>query len=222
MIELLSDKKGKLVGDCVEGDKMLLVDYLRKLRVKQYEENLSCTIGILVADYQQQRTMEDIFNYLDIFHKKSGSYIDFYIPGYVKVTDETPFHFSVGGIKYRFDRDSFNTSVLDLEKIFGIKYRFRPLLILQEFINGNTTERRIVIEFNTEESGRLFEEIFDIARREVNIEEFSTELRNAQIKKMLPQIIKKAIKILSGNAIIELVVDNADSFTKYRIQDCKR
>lgn len=222
MIELLSDKKGKLVGDCVEGDKMLLVDYLRKLRVKQYEENLSCTIGILVADYQQQRTMEDIFNYLDIFHKKSGSYIDFYIPGYVKVTDETPFHFSVGGIKYRFDRDSFNTSILELEKTYGIKYEFRPLLILQESINGNMTERRIVIELDTEKSGLLFEQIFEIAQREVNIEAFSKGLRKAQIIEMFPQIIKKAIKILSGNAIIEVVVDNADSFTKYRIQDCKR
>jgi len=201
---------------------MLVLHILRELKVKQYEENLSCTAGILVADYMQQLAREFIFNYLDIFHKESGSYIDFYIPGYVKVTDDTSFDFSVGDIKYRFDRDSFNTSVLDLKKIFGIKYRFRPLLILQEFINGNTTERRIVIEFNTEESGRLFEEIFDIARREVNIEEFSTELRNAQIKKMLPQIIKDAVKKLSGKAIIELVVDNADSFTKYRIEDCNR
>lgn len=222
MIELLSDKKGKLVGDYVEGDKMLLVDFLSKLKVSQYEENLSCTIGILVADYKQQHAREFIFNYLDIFHEESGSYIDFYIPGYVKVTDDTPCDFSVGGIKYIFDRVSFNTSILELKNIYGIKYEYRPLLILQEVINGNMTERIIVIDFDTEKAGHLFEEIFHIARREVNIEAFSKGLRKAQIKKMLPQIIKKAIKILSSNAIIEVVVDNADSFTKYRIQDCNR
>ena len=63
MRELLSDKKGKLVGDCMEGDKMLLLPILRELKVKQYEENLSCTAGILVADYMQQLAREFIFNY---------------------------------------------------------------------------------------------------------------------------------------------------------------
>lgn len=222
MIELLSHNKGKLVGDCVEGDKMLPSDRLSNCRDNQYEENLLYTTGILVADYQQQRTMEDIFINLDIFHKRSGSYIDFYIPGYVKVTDDTPFDFSVGGIKYRFDRDSFNTSILELEQIYGIEYKYKPLLILQESLNGNMTQKRIVIELDTEDVGLLFDEIFRIARREVNIEAFSKELRNAQIKRMLPQIIWKAIKMLSKNDIIEVVEDHADSFTKYRIQDCNR
>ena len=222
MIELLSHNKGKLVGDCVEGDKMLPSDRLSNCRDNQYEENLLYTTGILVADYQQQRTMEDIFINLDIFHKRSGSYIDFYIPGYVKVTDDTPFDFSVGGIKYRFDRDSFNTSIKELEKIYGIKYEYRPLLILQEVINGNMTERRIVIDFDTEEAGHLFEKIFHIAQKEVNIQAFSKGLRRAQIIEMFPQIIRETIMRLSRNAIIEVVVDNADSFTKYRIQDCKR
>ncbi len=40
------------------------------------------TIGILIADGQQTAARDYIVNYMDRFDKKSGKYIDFYVPGY--------------------------------------------------------------------------------------------------------------------------------------------
>ena len=40
------------------------------------------TMGILLADADQHEAKEYIVNYMNRFDKRSGKYIDFYIPGY--------------------------------------------------------------------------------------------------------------------------------------------
>lgn len=222
------------------------------------------TAAILIADYQQQLAREHILNYVDLFNRESDKYIDFYVPGYRKITDYeqrlfassilsfakennldyeclfkrefdncTDFYitllktfgykgdFSIGDTEYKFDRELFNLVITELREICGIKYGFAPLLILQEFESGSMTDKRIVIELNTEKAGILFEEIFKIAHREVCIDAFSQELNKAQFKRLLPQIIKEIIKKLTGSTFVKVVMDNEDNFTRYNIMDRK-
>lgn len=183
-------------------------------------DNWRHTAGILIADYRQQLAREYILNYVDLFNQESDKYIDFFMPGYVKVI-YGDYDLKIGDIKYRFDKELYSIVIMSLRKFCGIKYRFSPLLILQEFENGSMTDKRIVIELNTEKAGLLFEDIFSIAHREVNIEAFSRELKMAQFKRLLPQIIKEVIKKLTGSSVIKVVVDNTDNLTRYNIKDRK-
>lgn len=48
------------------------------------------TVGILIADGNQTVARDYIINYMDKFDKKSGKYIDFFVPGYCeKISDST-------------------------------------------------------------------------------------------------------------------------------------
>ena len=183
-------------------------------------ESWRYTVGILVADYEQQIAREYILNYVNLFNRESDKYIDFYLPGYVQ-TFEDDNAFAIGDSKYKFDRELFDLVISDLKELCGIKYGFCPLLILQEFENGGMTDKRIVIELNTEKAGLLFEEIFSLAHREVSIEAFSEELKKAQLKRLFPQIIKESIKKLTGNTFIKIIVDNTDGLTRYSIKERK-
>lgn len=178
------------------------------------------TAGILIADYEQQRAREYILNYVDLFSRESDEYIDFYMPGYVQ-TFNGDYDFKIGDSKYKFDKELFILVITELKELCGIKYGFSPLLILQEFEDGGMTDKRIVIELNTERAGILFEEIFTIAHREVSIDAFSEELKKAQFKRLIPQIIKESIKKLTGSTFIKVVVDNSGNLTRYSISDRK-
>lgn len=178
------------------------------------------TAGILIADYEQQLAREYILNYVDLFNRESDEYIDFYLPGYVLVLDDDC-DIKIGDNKYVFDRELFNLAILELKELCGIKYGFAPLLILQEFESGSMTDKRIVIELNTEKAGILFEEIFKIAHREVGIDAISQELKKAQFIRLLPQIIKEIIKKLTGSTFVKVVLDNEDNLTRYNIMDRK-
>lgn len=182
----------------------------------QYDDPF--TAGILIADYEQQLAREYILNYVDIFNHESDCYIDFYIPGYEKTNGDSLVAFSIGEEKYRFNRELFNEAIMDLGRK-GIKYQFCPLLILQEFEEQHMTGRRIVIELQTDKAGMLFEDIFRIAKREIDIEVFSRELKKRQIKQLMPKIVKEIIKKLTGSMLVEVIVDNTDVITQYRIKE---
>ena len=40
------------------------------------------TVGILIADGNQASARDYIINYMDMFDRKSGKFIDFFVPGY--------------------------------------------------------------------------------------------------------------------------------------------
>lgn len=55
--------------------------------LQKYEPDEVVTIGIIVADWQQDEARQYILDYMDRFDQKSGKYIDFYILGYYQRTD---------------------------------------------------------------------------------------------------------------------------------------
>lgn len=63
-------------------------DEICKKVLQKYEDDEVVTIGILVADLQQDETKQYIVDYMDRFDRKSGKYIDFYIPGYYERSNE--------------------------------------------------------------------------------------------------------------------------------------
>ena len=181
-------------------------------------EDLQYTAGILVADFRISDHREYILNYLHLFHRDSAEYIDFYIPGYEE-TNEGDFDCAIGRTKYRFNRSYFLLAIEQLREIYGIQYRGEPILILQEFDNDRPTPRRIEIEFSSKKAICLFEDIFNLAKKEVSLDAFSKELKKAQFKKSLPQIIRKIIDTMTGGKIFIVVMDKTDTLTRYNIKD---
>lgn len=113
------------------------------------------TVGILVADGDQNDAKKYIINYMDTFDEKSGKYIDFYIPGYYENStdedsdiarkyhpnsyvrkaenlDQYAFSLQRTGASYYFDRILFESFLNDMEKRMGIRYTYNPMLILVE------------------------------------------------------------------------------------------
>lgn len=182
-------------------------------------EGWKYTVGILLADYEQQFSREFILNYADIFNKRSEQYIDFYVPGYRLVRDGSSSSITIDGKKYRFDRELFNKCVSALKEDFGVSYEYCPLLILQEYIGLSRTNRRIVITLSTKKAGVIIDQIIKIAHREVSLGALSRELKIYQLKQMMPQIIKEAIKKITGDVIFEVIADNTAQVTQYDIID---
>lgn len=55
--------------------------------LQNYEDNTVVTVGVLLADGRQDDAKQYIINYMDMFDKHSGKYIDFYLPGYYEYSD---------------------------------------------------------------------------------------------------------------------------------------
>lgn len=195
------------------------VSFSKLSTLTDMSEDMAFTIGVLVADYEQQFSREFILNYADIFSRRSDSYINFLIPGYRKVRDSGPGSITVNGEKYIFERDLFNNFISHLQEEYGVRYEYSPILILQEFKGLNKTNRRIVIKLSTSKAGTVIDQIIEIAHREVNIEDFSRELKKYRINQVLPQIVLKAINKLTGDGIIEVFVNTVDQLTQYDIRD---
>ncbi|MEK4348695.1 hypothetical protein [Paenibacillus sp. FSL P4-0184] len=84
--------------------------------------------------------------------------------------------------KYYFIEDKYTEFLEKLETDFDLEYIYNPRLILMEYEQGNFKRtKRIIIELDNEgadikKTGELFETIFDIAKRNVNIKDFSKVL----------------------------------------------
>ncbi len=149
------------------------------------------TMGILLADAEQREAKEYIINYMNRFDKRSGNYIDFYIPGYfidcsqenaelknkyhhnsyVKLEehfDKPVFELERTGRKYYFDRRLFERFLEEMETEMGIMYTYNPMLILIEVCKDKcrgelSFQRKIVIELDedTNRGLRRSGELFD-------------------------------------------------------------
>ena len=133
------------------------------------------TVGILIADGNQTDAREYIVNYMDMFDRKSGRYIDFFIPGYYKgISDcfscEKKYHpnayekpintydIPVYRIRrqqtlYYFDRNLFIDFIEEMEERMGIEYTYNPMLILVEVNKDNDRgeiefQNKMVIELD--------------------------------------------------------------------------
>lgn len=218
---------------------------LSKRVLEKYVEGTPITMGILVVDYRQTDAREFILNYLDRFDKKSGKFIDFYLPGYyvgawdvqnscsqhpnMYIRDgmikDRPIYLSRTNEKVCFDEKLFEHFLDEMESRMNIQYSYSPMLILIEVkksvARGEVEfQDKIVIDLDdgtaisVRKSGALFEMIFEIAKRKVNLDQFGKEIRMHYFK-------GNATKILSGllkKDLVVPVIDNIEILKKYRIK----
>lgn len=126
---------------------------------------------------------------------------------------------------FYFDGYLFEDFLRDFERKTGISYTYSPMLILVEvnkrkghgqleFPNKMVIDLDDGTPYGTRRSGILFEKIFDIAKREVNLDRFGREIRMHYLK---GNAIKTMASLLDGN-IIESVVDTVGNVMQYRIK----
>ena len=216
-------------------------------KVLEKYDNISVTMGILVADYRQSDAREYILNYLNRFDEKSGKFIDFYRPGYYMYARESenewrershqnmcisrhcssqePIHINRLNEKYYFDDYLFEDFLREFERKTGITYTYSPMLILVEVnkavgYGAIEFQDKMVIDLDDgtprgiKRSGVLFEEIFEIARREVRMDRFRREIGMNYLK---GNAVKMVVNALEGN-LIETMADTVEGVMKYRIK----
>ena len=119
------------------------------LKIKTILETI--TVGILIADGNQASARDYIINYMDMFDRKSGKFMDF-VPGYCEdifdndVNIERRYHLMhmVNGVvigdipifyirrnqtAYYFDKFLFDDFIIEMERM-GIKYTYNQCLFL--------------------------------------------------------------------------------------------
>lgn len=127
--------------------------------------------------------------------------------------------------QYYFDSYLFEDFLREFEKATGIKYTYNPMLILVEvsksMYRGKIEfQRKMVIELDDNtprgcrRSGELFEAFFEIAKRDVFLDEFKKNLRMKYIK---GNAIRQLASALDGNYIEKLEETTAE-LLKYRIR----
>lgn len=128
------------------------------------------------------------------------------------------------GEKYYFDDYLFEEFIRDMENKMQISYTYNPMLLLVEVNMNNARgkieyQRKMVIELdNTQQgirrSGCLFDEIFQIAQREANLDRFGKSIKMKYIKGCA---IKSLAKALDGN-IIEVVEEIGEQVIMCKIK----
>jgi hypothetical protein len=160
--------------------------------INRYDDmDVPVTFGILIADYQQTLAREYILNYLNIFDKHSGKYIDFFIPGYTIYDSGDGISTALkdkDGEKYYFSKELFDEFVEKCKKNFGFIYNYSPMLVLVELTRTDYINvRKIIIELDSKthdikKTGILFEKIFEIAKKYVMLDDFSREIVKTYIE----------------------------------------
>lgn len=190
--------------------------------IKRRENNdIPVTFGLLVADFHQHRCKEYILNYIDTFNYKSDIYINFYLPGYLEEDSYNQNEkITINKKSYYFNREIYLDFLRNLESDFGIDFPYNPVLILMEYDRGNFIKtKRIIIELDSngsdiKQAGKMFEEIFKIAKEFVSIEDFSKSLMDSEFKDGLLDKIVEGIDL----SYITAIYNKAKEVSKYRLK----
>jgi hypothetical protein len=222
-------------------------ELVKEILDKYKNIDIPITIGILVADYRQDIARQYMLNYLNMFDKKSGKYIDFYLPGYYMYTGDTnndwkerkhnnicisrhqtdePIYIVRTNEKYYFDEYLFDEFIRDMEKNMNVEYTYNPMLLLVEVNQKKgrshlSFQRKMIIELDNTNQGKgikragcLFDEIFRIAKREVNIDRFGNDIKLHYIKGSALSSIAKAL----DGSLLEVLWGNAEQIFQCRIK----
>lgn len=190
--------------------------------VKRRENpNIPITFGLLIADYRQQKCREYILNYIERFNYRSGKYINFYLPGYLEENiGSSDQKISLQQKEFYFNVDIYLDFLSHLEVDFGISYPYTPVLILLEYNKGHFKKaQKIVIELDSDgteikQTGKLFEEIFSIAKKYVSVSDISKALIKNEIKIGLLNSIVNGI----GNSFLTTVYIKNNEIKKYKLK----
>lgn len=136
-----------------------------------------------------------------------------------------PIYLDRTGAPYYFDDYLFEDFLREFCNKTGVSYTYNPMLILievkKECYRGQIQfQNKIVIELDENSprgirrSGQLFEAIFDIAKREMNLHRFGRALK---IKYIKGNAVQKIASMLDGN-FIEAIGESAEGIMTYRIK----
>lgn len=136
-----------------------------------------------------------------------------------------PIYLDRTGAPYYFDDYLFEDFLREFSNKTGVSYTYNPMLILievkKECYRGQIQfQNKIVIELDENSprgirrSGQLFEAIFDIAKREMNLHRFGRALK---IKYIKGNAVQKIASMLDGN-FIEAIGESAEGIMTYRIK----
>ncbi|MDY3274846.1 MAG: hypothetical protein SOX33_03490 [Agathobacter sp.] len=223
-------------------------DEIIKAVLSKYEDNTVVTIGILIADWQQDEAKQYIIDYMDRFDRKSGKYIDFYIPGYYEgdngcngeinkkyhpnayvkwqpISDIPAFFLRRNETPYYFDKFLFDNFIENMEGRMGIRYTYNPMLLLVEVDRKNARgqlefQDKLVIELDEDtnrglrRTGELFDEIFEIAKRQVNLDRFRSGVKMYYIK---GKAVQNIVSVLNGEWV-EAINNVTDDVLRFRIK----
>ena len=136
-----------------------------------------------------------------------------------------PIYLDRTGAPYYFDNYLFEDFLREFSKKTGVSYTYNPMLILievkKEHYRGQIQfQDRMVIELDENtprglrRSGQLFEAIFDIAKRHVNLDRYE---RGLKIKYIKGNAVQTIANILDGN-LIEAISKSVEGIMTYRIK----
>ncbi len=194
-------------------------DRLKYEVMEWYSGDDPVTFGILIADYDQTLAREYILNYLNIFDNRSNKYIDFFIPGYSEYETSKSIKLTRTKKKYFFDRNIFENFIEEFQRHFNYEYEFNPVLLLIEIKNKDFfNSKKIIIELDNEyndirRAGVLFQKIFEIAKKYVEIQDFSRELKATYIKGACADSIVNAI----DNSLLSEINEQRKNIRRFQI-----
>lgn len=185
-----------------------------------YSDREYITFGILIVDPRQPDTKAHITNYFSRFDTESAGYFNFFIPGFRR--GENPDHdFKVRGVEHNFDDGLLDSFCDEFCRRFNIAYPYNPTLILMTMQKSDiNTAEYIVFELgnnygnNLHRVGRLFDEIFEIARRTPDLKNIQMGLAHTYIKSRLLNIIVSVF----NKAWITEIAKTGGELARYRIR----
>lgn len=140
-------------------------------------------------------------------------------------SSEQPVYLDRTKSQYYFDYYLFEDFLREFEKETGIKYTYNPMLILVEVSKSTYRgelkfQKKMIIELDDNtprgcrRSGELFEEIFEIAKKNVFLDRFKKGLRMKYIKGNAVQQLAGAL----DGSYIEKLEETTEGLLKYRIK----
>jgi len=123
--------------------------FLRKIKGQEFSQEKVNYFGVLFCDVRQTNAREYVLNYLDVFNKRSGKYIDFYIPGYIPAEEyygsRNHNAIYIGKQKYIFDQSQYIEFCDRFEHDFGVGFPFSATLVLLEYNTGHFSKARKIV-----------------------------------------------------------------------------
>lgn len=195
-----------------------------KMIYREYKEDDDISFGVLCASYNQTEAREYIYEFLDDFDEESGDYYDFFIPGFQECKEEKAADIVLERTnkKYKFDRKVYKDFCDNFFNFYGISKTYNPMLILMSVKPGRMGEAQyIIIELDTcnscgvKRSGVFFKQIFELAKKEVNVR----AMKNNFIKNYIKgNWMESIINFLSGE-IVQEINKVGREIKRYRIRN---
>lgn len=202
--------------------------FLRKIKGQEFSKEKANYFGVLFCDVRQTKAREYVLNYLDVFNKRSGKFIDIYIPGYIPLEEYYDSQnydiIHIGKQKYIFDQNQYIEFCERFEHDFNIDFPFSATLVLLEYTTGNFSKaRKIVFELECSEdgiksAGKLFLNIFNCAKENSigsNLDILSACLSSKEKQKLVWSAAQCILNLFSIN--VEPVLDQYQNIRKYRV-----